>query len=264
MESGWPLLIGLEGVNLKNGQQVDHVLTVLGHTLDPFRWSPEARHGYGMLPRSSFLSAVEWTDHFVINDDGYGMHMTLQSDVIRNFIAPHRNASLHVMFVMDIRPSYVKFDGLNATMLSTDLLRNFCKQIQGKIEGKWLARLTQSRELVCRTLHVSRDEYIGCLLPAAGALAAAVNEKLLGLPESFWVTEFALPPLYTANGRKLADVVMRSDEGTANRSASDIYSKQWELIWLPGAVQFRGHAPSSWPITGPIEMMRSGGSLLIH
>jgi hypothetical protein len=274
MESGWPALIGLEGTNLRSGKQVDHVLCTVGHTLDPFHWSPEARQGYGMLPRHEVMSAVEWTDHFVINDDGYGMHMTLQSDVVRNVINPNRNASLHVMFVMALRPRAVTYDGSNATQIASTIFKNMCDELKGQKQFKpckWYTRMTDSTEIVCRTMHITRSQYIDSFQNQAIDHIDKMVGLLQALPEHFWLTELTLPPLYAGNAKKLGDVIVRADDPLikdqtgrpVRRVAKEVLDTQWEFIWTPGVAKFRNKHLIAWPVKEPVKMVGTTGSLTV-
>ena len=262
MESGWPVLVGLEGTDFNTGEQLRHVVSILGHTLNPFQWSPLARRGYGTLPRMDYLSAVEWTDHFIISDEGFGMYQTLQSDSIRNIIVPAKNASLHATFVVAITPKEVTFPGWQAESIAANMIRNFVSPARRNHFRGWFKRLSDCPNMVCRTLWVTRDEHRRELATHDDfhKFEQSTIEYLDQLPQAFWVTEISMPPLYCANGKKLGEVIIRCDGDHTQMKMEDAWNHV-AMLWLPGVALFR--LPSkdlisiSWPIRSPAYMIRA-------
>lgn len=57
VESGYPVILGVEGWDAQNAERFGHALAVLGHTMNSDRWGPEARHGYRYFPVMDYLIA---------------------------------------------------------------------------------------------------------------------------------------------------------------------------------------------------------------
>jgi hypothetical protein len=100
--------------------RIGHVVTVLGHTSNFDRWKPEADRGYGNFPLRPYISSAEWCDHYVINDDNYGMYSTLPSEAIRNFMVPNRNPFPHASMAITIVPKEVTIHGYMAEQFCSD------------------------------------------------------------------------------------------------------------------------------------------------
>jgi hypothetical protein len=260
MESGFPVLICLEGTNFRQGGQLQHVITILGHTLNPFHWSPQARNGYGILPRGDYLPAAEWSDHFLISDDGFGMCQTLQSDVIRNIIVPSKNASLHAAVAMAITPADILCPGPSAEHIAVPAARNALAKI--KSQKKWFKRLLdQDAHLVARTLCVARSEYVAWALATAKEIPIEIERRLQSLPAHLWVTELTLPALYTSNGKKLGDIVIDATVNPEEAKKKGKLNSLIKMYWLPGVIQFGPDSnPYQWPVEGPVYMLHAENS----
>lgn len=221
VESGCPVILGVRRPD------VAHVLSVLGHTINSDRWTPNARAAYGGLPMSTYVSTSAWVDHFVIADDNHGMYATLPTDSVRNFMVPKYNHELHAVLAIGLVPNQVVTSAYQAEIVAT---RTASQLIRGHwlVEGfedginPWLQKLERGLQgegqlapkefLVCRTILQSRADYL-----AAMARAQDIRSNRLGmddlkwmersLPERFWVTELSVPQLTCGSKRKLGDII---------------------------------------------------------
>jgi len=253
MESGFPVIVGLDGFDPAKGKRIQHVVTILGHTLNSDRWSPEARAGYGMLPRLPYIPAAEWTDHFIINDDGYGMYETLQADAVRNILVPSKNTSLHAVFAMGVTPK-VTVAGLTAETVAMITVQHLLKnESKG---GYWFKKL-HGQNLVARTLVQTREDYrnhLKSILDSASVSSITHLRHLDLLSDSIWVTEITLPHLYTSNGRKLGDVVIQAD--VAAKAPPETAFDAVQFVWLPGAFSREGRTLIfDWPIIDHVPLI---------
>ena len=87
VESACPVILGIEGRNFHSSSIISHAVSVLGHTLNSDRWEPEARPGYGGLQAQPYIPATGWIGHYIINDDNFGMYLTLPSDMLRTTLS---------------------------------------------------------------------------------------------------------------------------------------------------------------------------------
>ncbi|MBE3037512.1 MAG: hypothetical protein IMZ62_01675 [Chloroflexi bacterium] len=269
VESRLPVILWIEAPG------VQHVVAVLGHTVNSDRWDPEARQGYGCLPMSQYISSAAWADHFVISDDNYGMNVTLPAEMIRNFVVPQFNPNLHAAMAIGILPSRVRVDGYLAEQGSALMAFRVLENTKPRPENKWLVYLKKMirsaldamdqgrsplRTIVCRTLLVGREHYIKHLREVTDSSGRAIAEHEAGLlrtslPKTFWLTEVSLPDLYMANKHKIADIV-----STVNPSKAMIQAGQNTVFcWVPGlAIIWIGRQPLDfpWSLTGHVPLLR--------
>lgn len=272
VESRLPVILGIEGPS------EPHVVAVLGHTVNSDRWAPEARQGYGCLPMSQHMSSAAWADHFIINDDNYGMSITLPAETVQNFLVPQFNPNLHAAMAIGIVPPRVRIHGYLAEQSAARIAFGIVNAISPAPRNKWLVYLqdlirealkamrsgrSPTRTIVCRTLLMDRDGYarhLGVTTDSdANALTEAEKRDLRKrLPRIFWLTEISLPDLYTANKHKLGDIV-----SSANPTRRHIETgASIVFCWLPGLAIMRkeGRLRSfPWSLTGHIPLIRHGG-----
>ena len=118
VESACPVILGIEGWDFRSSSRINHVVSVLGHTLNSDRWEPEARSGYGGFPVEPYTPVTGWIGHYIINDDNFGMYVTLPSDMLRNYLVPSKNPNLHATMALAIVPQDVQISGLSAERMA--------------------------------------------------------------------------------------------------------------------------------------------------
>lgn len=254
MESGYPVLVGLGGIDSTSWRPIRHVVTVLGHTLNADRWTPEAREGYGIVPLLQYLPTAEWADHFIINDDGYGMYLTLQADVVRNLLVPSKNLSLHAMFAMGITPRGISLSGVTAEEVVSQKLDQLFEDLAGADPQHYWYRTLRRSKRVYRTLVQSRDAYMRHILEIKKDLPEEHKQRLMRLPDRFWVSELSVPALYAANTKKVGDAITLTDPDRRNRQA---VLDSVVMMWVPGFVRYGNETPMKWQITDPVPLLAS-------
>lgn len=243
IESSCPVILGVER------KDFNHAVAVLGHTLNTDRWEPEARIGYGELTKH-YISATGWVGHYIINDDNFGMYLTLPSDMLKNPPPepPQTNPNLHATMAIAIIPQDVKIAGWVAEHLALRMIQFFLTNISPHLsthlspKSTWINRLAHNHKyIVSRTLLQTRESYIkhieSLTEDARDFLTPEIRQSLNRLPDHVWVSEITLPHLYTGNKHKLGDVIVRADvslvEVLEGESIEII-----ELIRLPGLMCF--------------------------
>ena len=262
IESRVPVILGIEKPD------VAHVITVVGHTLNTDRWEAQARLGYGALPISPYISSSAWADHFIINDDNFGMYVTLPSDMVRNFLVPRFNPNLHAAMAIGIVPGGVTISGYEVEEKAAIQADRIIAKTVPTAENRWLAHLRGSAgnqpkpNIVCRTLLVEKAEYVSQIATATDSDGQKVGEQQISrlnsiLPSLLWITEISLPDLYTANKHKLGDIVTKA------ATTKDEYLRGTNIIfaWLPGLARWGPGLPDpqeQWPLAGHIPLIRTG------
>ena len=272
IESSCPVILGIEGWDFHSNSIISHAVSVLGHTLNSDRWEPEARPGYSKLQPQPYIPATGWIEHYVINDDNFGMYLTLPSDMLRNHPPepPQENPNLHATMAIAIVPQDVQIPGWFAEQIAVRTIQIVVQIIQNLIKDEpgippsfvWIERLAQQPKniisrTVSRTLLQTRESYTEHIesLEKDGhiALTPEIQQGLSRLPNYIWVSEITLSHLYTGNKHKLGDVVIRTDAGVIEKLIrGEIVDT--ELIRLPGFIYFgsskksffsnsKGHVP---------------------
>ncbi|MDE2723071.1 MAG: hypothetical protein OXI59_06815 [Gemmatimonadota bacterium] len=257
VESACPVILGIEGRDSRN-EIINHVVSVLGHTLNSDRWEPEARVGYSGLQAQPYIPATGWTGHYIINDDNFGMYLTLPSDMLRNFLVPSKNPNLHARIAVAIVPSGVQFSGLWAEGIAVRITQFLIKITKIQHPPIWLKRLAQqSGKIVSRTLLQTKEsyrQYIDSLVQDGHTtLTPEIEQRFENMPEHIWVSEITLPHLYTGNKHKLGDVIIRANATDEEYSAV----KSFELAWFPGFIYFGSdHQILPWDVRTHVPLIR--------
>lgn len=216
MESGFPVILGVNGWDYAAQRNIKHVVTVLGHTLNADRWTPEARAYYGQPQHGDFYSACDWTDHYIVHDDRQGQFCTIQSDILRTIFIPARNPQIHPVLALAVIPKDIQLTGHALEPISVDvisLMLNGRKNSESL--GRWEAELhliIKEKPLnpifVTRVTLQDRDVYRAHLYKNLnGPLTSSQHQQLQELPDKIWVCEVTLPSLYTANAKKFGEVI---------------------------------------------------------
>lgn len=253
LESCFPTILGIEYWDRGKQQVAGHVVTVLGHTINSDRWEPEAVRGYGGYPLRPYIPTAEWCDHYIISDDNFGMYSTLPTDAIRNFLVPTKNPNRHASMAISIVPDKVTIPGHYAEQFAVDMATKLINGIGLQTPNRWHDRL-KGRNLVCRTLLQTKSEYVDFINNHVTGLTPEQQSCLDSLSEYIWVSEISLPNIYTANKRKLGDVVLRADATPQEHSSGESLA----LAWFPGFINIGSRLSiSTWGITTHVPLIRN-------
>jgi hypothetical protein len=224
IESGNPALV-------KYATRNDfHALPVIGHTLNTDEWFPEANLGYigpGDSNQNSedcfrYHPSSTWVDHFLIHDDNFGMYLCLTTGALKKitlpsydpYMRPHSVIGVYSRVNPKASPGVIEPAG--AIVLKSVICDSYKDSILDW--GKKLYQVcstSSSEHLVLRTLLIKRTDYEKHLVSLSdhkrNKISNAILENLNLLPEYFWMTEFTLPNLYTANKTKLGEALFHTD-----------------------------------------------------
>ena len=264
VESRAPVILAIDGPS------VSHVVSVLGHTVNSDRWEPEARQGYGSFPFTQYISSSAWADHFIINDDNLGMYVTLPTQSIHNFIVPKYNPNIHAAMAVGILAPGIIASGYETEMTAALCARSLLHFTQPAPGNRWLNCLKEVavahnppwNALVCRTLLVSKTDYVAHMSSVTDSEGHRLNSPEIAslhsqLPDLFWMTEIALPDLYTANKTKLGDIISRTNP----TQQEYIHGDGVIFAWLAGIARGGSGLAGpqvTWSLTGHIPILRTG------
>ena len=260
VESACPVILGIEGWNFNRPRpsRISHAVSVLGHTLNSDRWEPEARSGYGRFPAESYTPITGWVGHYIINDDNFGMYVTLPSDMLRNYLVPSKNPNLHATRAVAIVPSGVRLSGLSAERRAVWIAQSLIEGLKESSPVIWLERLAQqSDKIVSRTLLQTKSSYRqyidGLVQRGQVTLTPEIRQRFENMPEHIWVSEITLPHLYTGNKHKLGDVIIDANATDEEHSAVESF----QLAWFPGFIYFGSdNQIFSWDVRTHVPLIR--------
>jgi hypothetical protein len=216
IESGYPVLVFFTAPPAR------HVICAIGHTFNSDIWDAEAKLAYSGAPRMEYLSSASWVDHFIIHDDNYGMYFSMPSKALLS--KTREGGPFQVTGALGIVPADIKLMPLDAEFYASAVLRIAINTVPLE-DCYWLKALKQEEAafgkwIVLRTLFASKAIYEKHLCDMEDVegnvlmkneIKSIINEKV---PEHFWVIEVTLTDIYTANKRKLGEVLLKfSDPG---------------------------------------------------
>jgi hypothetical protein len=213
-DSGSPSLLVLS-----EGDATDHVIPVLGHTINSDEWHPIGAKLY-KNGEDAVSSSSLWTDHLVMHDDMLGPYYCLS----KAGLLPRREAKLRPRLTIAILPKGV----LVSPTQAEDFARQILGLLIGEIEeqkfgrGRWWRHLAELRERrVFRTTLIGRDEYLATLPtdPSTVDYIALLNGAL---PKQMWMSEISVPNLFLANRAKLGEILMSMETLPSDEDPSAI------------------------------------------
>lgn len=268
VESGYPVFLTFNPTHAEG-----HVVAVLGHTLNTDKWDCEAHLAYRPEAFGTYHASAAWVDHFIVNDDNFGMYTCMPPHYLRNKVMPQYDTTQRAIHALSVLPSGIDCPPYLAEKVSIFLVRNRVVQCLPSPNNKWLGRLREQvgqarKGVVARTLLCKRDDYITHLMALrdsdGNGPINVVPNALQAAPEFLWLTEVALPDLYTANKHKLGDIL--TDAKTAMSGGRPAARFVWG--WLPG-IQISNDAAGNvsedpWPLAGHVPILRPSTVLGPH
>lgn len=240
LDEGWdlPALLADSGsaslLVLSEGA-TDHVIPVLGHTVNSDEWHPIGTklHKSG---EEAVSSSSLWTDHLVMHDDVLGPYYCLS----RAGLLPGRDAKLKPKLTIAILPAGVLVSPTQAEDFARQIVGPFINAIDasGFGRGRWWRHLADRRERrVFRTTLIDRDAYLATLTDG-GATDTGRAELAAMLPERMWMAELSVPNLFLANRAKLGEILVSTETLPSTESEGAVH----ETI-----VAFRLPSLLGWP-----------------
>jgi hypothetical protein len=260
LESGYPVLLAFNPTHAEG-----HLVAVLGHTMNSDKWDCEAHLAYRPEALGTYHASAAWVDHFIINDDNFGMYACMPPSYLRSKVLPQYDLTQRATFAMGFLPPQFDVPPYSAEKASIGIVRQLQGVYQPNPGNRWLRRIWQQLEqpqkgIVARTLGCTKEQYIAHLKAAVDSdghgPVSVISKALVNAPDHLWLTEVSLPDLYTANKHKLGDILV--DARAGKRGGQPVLTYVWG--WLPG-LQIPdnprpGVTPLSWPLTGHIPVLR--------
>lgn len=265
VESGYPVCLAFSTTHDRG-----HVLAVIGHTMNSDKWDCEAHLAYRPEAFGRYHASASWVDHFIVNDDNFGMYTCMPVSYLRNKMLPQYDMRQRAIYAFSFLPGSIDVIPYLAEKVAISLVSNLANSLSAQ-PNKWLERVRQQirhrrKGVVARTVICSKRDYIEYLRSTDTGTdsdgrgpVTTIPGPLANAPDDMWLTEISLPDLYTANKRKLGDILTDAQTGTVNGQSTANFV--WG--WLPGMQLAPHHGGSAadltvatWPLTGHVKIFR--------
>lgn len=235
IESGFPAII-IFGTTAADGSL--HAIPVFGHTFNQDTWVPNAEDSYFKIGEGTkYIPSESWLSMFVAHDDNWGSNYCIP----RHYLQPWQNEEPPpapaqptppkadengdekfvpgVAHIISTMPKEVKLNPLRAEVIGADFLFTILPKLPAE-NNPWAKRLLHYANrnlLVLRpylldpaeyTTHLAKikDWQYKTILPFwVRALKTSLKTERL------WMIELSVPELFSANLRKVGEVLVRAE-----------------------------------------------------
>lgn len=207
-QSGTPTLLVFE-----TGPKFDHVVPVLGHTLNTDEWHPQGSLSH-MDDDKKGTSSSLWVDHLVINDDQLGPYFCMSRSGL--FEDGGLATAIKPKYVVAMLPPGFTTSPFAAETLARREFASLLAKVGAAVDPqpRWTRLLqTTAERRIFRTILISREEYLETLRAAAASERRREVDAILGhiapnLPDCFWMCEVSLPNILLANKTRLGEILI--------------------------------------------------------
>jgi len=224
VESGFPAIVGFSA----SEDRGRHAIPLFGHTFNEDTWVPKAELSYFRVgDEISYVPSESWVSMYIAHDDNWGsnfciprgyLHLQRWCGRLAQGGEPCPIEDEQVACAIGTMPGDVRLNPIEAEVIGADYLFSMLPRVSDLPEP-WAHRLdwyARNSRLVLRPLLVERERYCEHLRAVTswdgGTVEAGLVDVLARqLPMRFWLVELSVPELYSANRRKIAEVLLRSD-----------------------------------------------------
>ena len=271
IESGYPAII-IFGTTAADGSL--HAIPIFGHTFNQDTWVPNAEDSYFKVGEGTkYIPSESWLSMFVAHDDNWGSNYCIPRHYLQpwqteeptptptpvpptNPVNPNpdengmENFVPSVAHIISTMPKGVKLNPLRAEVIGADFLFTILPQLPAE-NNPWAQRLLRyanKNQLVLRPYLLDPAEYTTHLAKIKDWHYKSIRSDLVSAlktnltKERLWMIELSVPELFSANLRKVGEVLVRAEIlPTEDRDFGSFV-----LARLPGYFAlFDGGTPSS-------------------
>jgi len=233
VESGFPAILFFDTQQRdSSGQTASHAIPIFGHTFNEDAWVPDANLLYfPMRQATKALSSDTWVSMFLGHDDNAGSNYCIPRHYVettRTCLDEHENRVRckeqegAVAYAIGTLPADVKVDPIEAEAIGADYLLAILREVPAGFKGwteRWQKRLEgyHGRQLlVLRTILLNGLQYASHLKAVHGwdkkPLPKWLPDAFARVADDcFWMVELSVPELFSANRRKLGEILIRAD-----------------------------------------------------
>jgi hypothetical protein len=226
IESGYPAIVIFGTTDPDGGL---HAVPVFGHTLNQDTWVPNADLSYFKIGEGTiYIPSESWLSMFIAHDDNWGSNYCIPRHYLRPkphpipgqpVPAPDEGVSQCVAHVISTMPKEVQLNPVRAEIIGADYLFTILPQLPPD-NNPWAHRLrfyAENHLLVLRPYLLNPAEYTAHLEKLKDWQDKPVRETMIGAlkanltKDRLWMIELSVPELFSANLRKVGEVLIRAE-----------------------------------------------------
>jgi len=233
VESGFPAILFFDTQRRDpSGQTASHAIPIFGHTFNEDAWVPDANLFYfPMRQATKALSSDTWVSMFIGHDDNAGSNYCVPQHYVettRTCLDEQGNRIRckeqegTVAYAIGTLPDDIKVDPIEAEAIGADYLLAILKEVPAGFKGwteRWQKRLEgyhAAQLLVLRTILLKGLQYAHHLEAVRGwdrkPFPKWLPNAFASVAEDwFWMVELSVPELFSANRRKIGEILIRAD-----------------------------------------------------
>jgi hypothetical protein len=242
VESGYPAIISFQTTTDVTSY---HAIPIFGHTFNSDTWVSSAERSYFQVGAGTrYIPSESWVSMYIAHDDNWGSQYCIPRTyfqtqhpveaAVGSGSSAVRECVAHVIATV---PKNVRVSPIRAEVLAADYLFALRRQLSKLRRNVWATRLSKHAAqnlVVLRPILVTTTEYCSHLRRVRdwrhNQIDAGIISALDGLPKkSLWMIEVSLPELFSANLRKVGEVVVRAEKNLGRNRLSAFF-----LARLPG------------------------------
>ncbi len=226
IESGFPAII-IFGTTLSADNF--HAIPVFGHTFNEDTWVPSAEFSYFRVGAGTrYIPSESWLSMFIGHDDNFGSNFCIPRgylntkricDKLNNEPETCPMEMGGVAYAIGTVPKEVKVSPIRAEVIGVDYLFTILPQAPVN-ESSWTKRLesySKNDMLVLRPIIANGRDYINYLKKVRDWDNNRIRPVMISVLKNYlkerlyWLIELSVPELFSANRRKVGEVLIRSD-----------------------------------------------------
>lgn len=257
IESGFPAIIFFGTTSSHNDY---HVVPVFGHTFNQDTWVPTAERSYFGADTTP-IPSDSWLSMFIAHDDNWGSNLCIPRHYLQTkehpaspspkSTTPGPTSVQSVAYIIGTIPKAVEVSPLHAEAIGADYLFTMLPQLPNADSSAWSKRLfdfAQKNQLVLRPLLITGSEYADHLERIKDWDRDKIDKDMVGLIRGafrktpLWMIELSIPELFSANKRKLGEVLLRAEGKIGHKRTMSSFV----LARLPGCFSlYRSGGPKN-------------------
>jgi hypothetical protein len=228
IESGYPAIICF-GTSTQNY----HAIPIFGHTFNEDTWVPSAESSYFRIGAgTAYIPSESWLNTYLAHDDNWGSNYCIPRDFLYsqrtcdNWPTGSKACGMQsecVAYIIATLPKAVQTNPLTAEIIGADFLFSIMPNLQ-QMGEQWESRLASyaaAHRLVLRTVLIDSRDYGKHLGEITDWEGNTIQKRLIeGLKdfqgEKIWMVELSVPELFSANRRKVGEVLLRAEQNVSN------------------------------------------------
>jgi hypothetical protein len=248
IESGYPAIVTFSVDDTKEKEEEEekggeeekgpflHAIPLFGHTFNEDTWVQRAESYFHVGPETKCIPSESWTSMYIAHDDNWGSNYCIPRNYLRTkryCDKPDGNPNYcqmgsrleRVTDIFGAMPKEIKLNHIEAEAIGVGYLYLLLAYLPS-IDDIWTKRLTYftvEGQVVIRPVLIDSIEYLhhlkqikdwNCNLIANNTISI-LEEFFLqygeGESEKVWMVELSVPELFSANKRKVGEVLLRAD-----------------------------------------------------